>query len=376
MLLCLEASLVIHNHEALSRRGPSLTHEQFRSSDVISAEPPLRGCTYNICVTNTLSSDYLGSICSIDIGGSAIKCGIIAVSKAGPRLTKRLNAIVHRSHSFAVLSKTVEKLVTSYVEERRGEPADVAIATTGSVDGSGRVLKAGHFQGYENIDWSSLLLAKCKGLRSVYVVNDGRASTWAEYCGQNASRSLLHVTVGTGVGAGLVSEGRLFLGEHGFAGALGHMKMHSGGEDHSCGCGELGCLESVASASAIVRHYRDAGESGAVYDMTRVLRAARNGDETAASAVSTAGSWLGLGISHAMNLLNPGAVTIGGGVMEATRSLRSNPHGLYIDAAIRSIRTHAHHRVLAKCSVRPGKFGNDGGLLGAAELAVRRIRGL
>ncbi len=240
---------------------------------------------------------------------------------------------------------------------------DLAICTTGSVTQNGVVLKAGHFEGYENVDWAALLMPDNAGLTSVHVVNDGRASTWAEFVSQQDSDSLLHVVVGTGVGAGLVSQGRPLLGEHGFAGYLGHMKVAPAG-DVVCSCGNKGCIETVASGPAIVRHYHDAGGDQAIGDFPAVVSAAQQGDTAAEEALEVAGTWLGLGISYAMNLLNPGLVTIGGGVVESTTSTDAG-FGLYADAAIREAQAKAHRRV-ATATIRPGSFGNEGGMIGAA----------
>ncbi|MGW4413059.1 ROK family protein [Nonomuraea sp. NPDC004702] len=312
------------------------------------------------------------NIYALDIGGSSIKHGLIKVAEHRARVMRRGVPVQCSSRKFADLRAAVLTIVAEQTSDRVPPQQHLAICTTGSVDEKGIVLNAGHFEGYVNIDWSSDLRQIFPHLSSIHVMNDGRSSTWAEFCSQTESRSLVHVVVGTGVGAGLVTEGRLMAGEHGFAGFLGHLQVHASTQKE-CSCGMYGCVETVAAAPAILRHFTSLGGRADIRDLRDLVDEAQAGDKFALTALASAGSWLGTAISHAINLLNPGLVTIGGGLVDITQGLGKSGLGPYVEAAIATARAKSHRRIGSRTVVRPGHHGNDGGLLGVALLAALRI---
>lgn len=308
-------------------------------------------------------------IVALDIGGSAVKHGLFEIEAGRQELARPGPPVRLKSRDFAELAMVVEDLCQEY--SKLGEARVLSISTTGSTTAEGVVLRAGHFNGYENIDWRTMS-GSIQTFQHVFVLNDGRASTWAEYQGQSASRSLVHVVVGTGVGSGSVVAGQLTSGEHGLAGSFGHMKV--GPESAvTCSCGATGCIETLVSGPAIVRSYEQFRElEGVAYE--DVVEAAKRGNPQALRAFSDAGSWLGLGISYVLNLLDPGVVTVGGGVVESTMNMEAaEPMGPYVKAAAQRAAEAAHHRVSAVTEVRPARYGNAGGLLGAALYASARL---
>jgi glucokinase len=310
---------------------------------------------------------------ALDIGGSSIKQGLIEVTLEDATLVNLLPQITLPSVNFSDLKELVVEAVNSVLDSLPNVRA-IGISTTGSVDPSGTVVSAGHFKDYKNISWSQLLKSHFPQIEKVATVNDGRASAWAEYCANPAGvRSHIHVVVGTGVGGGIVHNGELLQGDSGQAGYIGHIKITTE-PTPACSCGSQGCVEVLASAPAIVRYVKqhaqgDAEEGSRTFDS--IISEAQSGNEMAVTAFTTAGHWLGLALGNAMNVLNPSVVTVGGGVLLASESIQTTGDGgPFLRGVSAGITKAAHRRISASSSLRPARFGNDGGMIGAARLAT------
>jgi glucokinase len=211
----------------------------------------------------------------------------------------------------------------------------------------------------------------------VVVENDANAAAWGEnrFGAGRDETDLVCVTVGTGIGGGIVVEDRLYRGRFGIGGEIGHMQVVADGR--LCGCGQRGCWEQYASGNALVRDARERAaesrtEASVLLHMgdgtpemitgRHVTEAARLGDEVALAAFATVGRWLGQGMADLVAVLDPGRFIIGGGVSEAG------------DLVLRPAR-EAFEALLTGREVRPvaqvvlAELGNDAGLVGAADLA-------
>jgi glucokinase len=214
----------------------------------------------------------------------------------------------------------------------------------------------------------------------VVVENDANAMAWGE-AKFGAGRGETHVvcvTVGTGIGGGLVFDGALFRGRWGMGAELGHMQVVPSGRP--CGCGNLGCWEQYASGSALVDRAREiatadprsaavllelAGGTPADIEGEEVTEAARAGDVAAMAAFANLAGWLGQGMADLAAVLDPGCFIIGGGVSRAA--------DLFLDRtreAFARTLTGSGHRPVAE--IRLAELGASAGLVGAADLA--RIR--
>ena len=181
------------------------------------------------------------------------------------------------------------------------------------------------------------------------------------------ARSYVWIHVGSGVGAGIVIDGKLFFGRRGFSGEIGHCPVVYPGSP--CGCGRLGCLETVASAKAIVRaaeHAVAEGEPTVLAELppplssTSVAAAAREGDPVARRILGEASEYLGRGISYLLNVLNPEMVVLGGAVAQAGETLVGP-----VRASV------ARHSLLsAGVAVVPSTLGNRAELTGAVFMAI------
>jgi glucokinase len=219
------------------------------------------------------------------------------------------------------------------------------------------------------------LLHERTGLPTI-VDNDANAAAWAEACfGAGAGGGdLVLLTVGTGIGGGLVLDGRLHHGEHGFGGELGHLIVAPDGD--RCACGNIGCLEAMASGSTLGRLGREAAAAdpggrlaalaeaaGAPVTGEVVFAAALEGDKVALSMFERIGHWLGVGIASLVTIFDPDLVVVGGGVA-ATGDLLLAPARASFD---RYVHGRAHRDLPP---VVPTRLGDDAGLVGAATLAL------
>jgi len=212
----------------------------------------------------------------------------------------------------------------------------------------------------------------------VVVENDANAAAWAEFgfgAAEDADDSMVMLTVGTGIGGGIVLGGRLLRGAHGIAAENGHVNAVPDG--HPCGCGRFGCLEQYASGSALVRYARTAaaatperaelllskaGGDPAEITGPMVTAAALSGDDVAVEAFHEIGRWLGQGLVDLVQLFDPQVLVIGGGVIEAGELLMT-PTRL----AFREQLAQRGHSPYA--DLRAARLGNTAGVIGAADLA-------
>lgn len=213
------------------------------------------------------------------------------------------------------------------------------------------------------------------GPRVVTIDNDATVAAWGEYrvgAGADAASSLLMLTVGTGVGGGLVLDGRLVRGAHGFAAEFGHIVIDEGGP--RCACGNRGCLEALASGTAIGRFAEEALAAGvappdsALHRLAEITGkavtvAAQAGDRFATELLARCGFWLGVGLASLVNALDPEIVVVGGGVIQAGELLLEPARAAMVDRLI-----GAGHRPVPP--VVSAQLGDDAGLTGAALLAL------
>lgn len=211
----------------------------------------------------------------------------------------------------------------------------------------------------------------------IVLENDANAAAWGEAkfgAGRNQQHMMM-LTVGTGIGGGIVINGNLHRGAFGIAAEIGHMRVVP--EGHLCGCGARGCFEQYASGNALLRHAREAISAspdiarnllsrgdGTIAGLTgqAITEAARDGDPVALAAFNTTGQWLGAGIASLSVILNPSCVVIGGGVIDAGEILLK-PTREALERTMPFAGKHPYPTLIA------AELGNDAGLVGVADLA-------
>lgn len=312
-------------------------------------------------------------VLAMDIGGSSVKSGIASVEGGNVSFNGELSTSNLESREFTELQQVVADITAGVLGDARHIDA-VGISTTGTVGEDGTVRSAGIFNGYKMVSWEEILLPVMGPDLPVSTLNDGRASAWAEYGRVRDTASIFaHFVVGTGVGGGIVISGKLLYGAQGAAAALGHIKI-SESSSVVCSCRKRGCVESLASAPAIARDWRESvGDPARNMEFSEIADAAVQGDELAISVIAAAGRHLGYGIANVMSIVNPQIITIGGGVVAATQQVPGYPAGgPYVSAAAETARELAFPRVAAETQILPAFYGNDGGLIGAALFAAMR----
>jgi len=221
------------------------------------------------------------------------------------------------------------------------------------------------------------ILAEESGL-PVYVDNDANVAALAEarMGAGRGSRYLVHLTLGTGIGGGIILGGRIYRGALGAAAELGHMVIREDGPP--CNCGARGCLEAMASGVAIYRRVEELAAVGhasplveefladpSAFTAAAVCRHADAGEDLAREILEGAGRHLGTGIASLVNIFNPDAVTLSGGLLGCFHHMEEAMNGSFRETAIAISRRHV--RILT------GTLGEDGGMLGAALLPSEGI---
>jgi glucokinase len=234
-----------------------------------------------------------------------------------------------------------------------GEPEAIGIGVPSQVEfATGTVLAS------VNIPLAGVPLGEELGSRfgvPVYVDNDASCAALAEADAIGAGE-LVMLTLGTGVGGGIVTGGRIFRGAHGLGGELGHVVVEADGpECPGGGCPNRGCLEALCSGTALER---DAGRKG-----REVVEAARNGDAEAQAHLDRLGRYLGIGISSMVNVFQPEVVVIGGGLSAAA--------DLFLDTAVAEAGSRALPTLWARARVQVAQAGNAAGVIGAGLLALQ-----
>lgn len=195
----------------------------------------------------------------------------------------------------------------------------------------------------------------------VRIGNDANMAAYGEFvhgAGRGA-RSLVLLTIGTGIGSGIILDGKLWQGEGGYAGEIGHITVNPEGE--TCNCGGRGCLETEAAAPRLVRNYQALSGRTDVADSRDIYLLARAGDAAAIESFRRSAYYLGIGLGIVINLLNPEKILIGGGVVSAGK--------YYIGPAAEEARRRSHSISFAGCRIERAALGNDAGLVGAAAWA-------
>lgn len=289
----------------------------------------------------------------IDVGGTHIKWGVwdaagreIAASSTPtppdrPELLDRLEGII----------ATV----------RAGQsPCAVGIGVPGFIDRrSGQVLLSPNLPCLDGFRLARELRRRC-GL-PVRVENDANAAAFGEWTSRPTPRpsSFVHLTLGTGIGSGILLGGKLWRGSRGFAAELGHVTVNTTGR--RCPCGNVGCAETESAEIGIVTTYREITGDATPLTAEKIYQRALSGDPAALAAFARAGRYLGLLLIAIMRTLNPAEISLGGGVASAG--------DLLLAPAREELARRLSPNLRDSTLIAPARLGNRAGMVGAAALA-------
>jgi glucokinase len=300
----------------------------------------------------------------VDVGGTKIAVGV--VTTAG----KILDEVRYPTPQSP--ETLIENIARAIKEVGDGhEVGGVCLAVPGLILASeNKVVFSANLRAIEGIPLKDEIEPRI-GL-PLTIENDGNAAAWGEFrfgAGSEVDH-LVFVTLGTGIGGGVITHGVLMRGAQGSGGELGHVTIEATGP--RCACGNHGCLEALASGTAIARRARELAienpDSALGRLATRrqilgedVTELAREGDEVALSVLDEIGRWLGVGLGAFVNIFNPEVVAVGGGAMEAGE--------LILKAARREVLLRARPPSRDLAEIQVATLGPKSGVLGAAALA-------
>ena len=304
----------------------------------------------------------------IDIGGTTVKCGLF---KADGILCDKWEIKTRtENHGNAILPDIAESILAK-MKEKDIEQSDIIGIGVGV---PGPVLKEREVEAAVNLHWGYTKLAdqleKLVGNIPVKVGNDANVAALGEMWkgGGEGTGNLIMITLGTGVGGGIIVNGKILTGAHGAGGEIGHMCVEPK-ETVPCNCGNYGCLEQVASATGIVRlanrvlqeeHETTILDTEEISAKT-VFDAYKTGDTTATKIIDQFAVYLGRAIAVLTAVLDPQIIVIGGGVSKAGKTL--------IDVVTREYKKYA----FMSCKETPivlAKLDNDAGIYGAAKMVI------
>lgn len=313
-------------------------------------------------------------VVGVDLGGTKILTAladsdgqVIAEQKIFTESAKGQEHVITR------IVHTVEYVLQA-AGVKREQVRALALGAPGPVDAVNGVIRFA-----PNLAWRDVSI--CRVLEQhlslpVFLDNDANLAALGEYvygAGQGVNH-MVYMTVSTGIGGGLILDGKLYHGASGVAGEIGHMTVMPGGP--LCGCGKRGCMEALASGTAIAREARELAAGGqgekilalaggeiAAITAATVAEAAEAGDLTALDIIKGAASYLGIGLANIITLLNPSRIVLGGGVINIGEPL--------LNAIIQEVQVHVMEEAGAAAGIVRAKLGGHSGVMGAVALALQ-----
>lgn len=309
-----------------------------------------------------------GYVFGVDVGGTTVKLGLFDISGTViekweiPTRTENGGEKILPDIADSIKDKMAQKQIS------KEDVAGVGVGVPGPVDGDGIVHKAVNL-GWGDVDLKKELEALLEGMR-VEAGNDANVAALGEMWkgGGQGHKNLVAVTLGTGVGGGIIINGKIMTGATGAGGEIGHIHVEDD-EPEACGCGNHGCLEEYASATGITRLAHRALKASGKDSVLRsgevsaktVFDAVKAGDELAIEVAQKFGEYLGKGLGVIAGVINPEIFVIGGGVSKAGEVLFE-----YIRPSYEKTVFHA----CKNTEFALATLGNDAGIYGAAKMVL------
>lgn len=319
----------------------------------------------------------------VDIGGTNVVVGLVPADGGRPASlrTRGTPSLGGQDAVVEHLAELVDEVVVEGLDaagDPGGDVVGVGIGSPGPLD-----LEAGLVLDAFNLGWKDFALrdalADAVGMPAI-LDNDANCATWGEFwvgAGRGVE-SLVGITLGTGIGGGVILDGRLVHGASASAGEIGHMSIDFHGR--RCKCGNYGCLEAYASGPNIAARAREGLEAGAESVLTRlvdgdvervtaatVYEAILQGDAYAGEVMTETAKLLGAGLANVVNVLNPHMIVIVGGVTRA---------GHYLFNPLKAeVRRRAFRTAEQACRIVPGELPETAGVIGAAGLFLESLGG-
>ena len=308
-------------------------------------------------------------VLAVDLGGTKIRSAII--SQEG-RLITIDNRPTQADKGFEhVINRLFDSIDTVLRKEcmHAEEFSGIGIAIAGVLDSKNGILTSSpNLPHWKNVPLKQIIQDRL-GL-DTFLVNDANAAALGEhrFGAGTGVQDLVYLTVSTGIGGGIIIDGKLYEGSTGSAGELGHMTIDADGP--LCNCGNYGCLEALASGTAVAREaircikggrmsiLKDMKENVSYITAEDVAKAARQEDKLAMEIIAGAAYYLGIGLANIVNIFNPQVIVIGGGM--------SKMGGMLLEPAKRIVKQRAFKLPARAARIVRAHLGNDSGIIGAA----------
>jgi len=308
-------------------------------------------------------------IMGVDIGGTKIATAI--ATTCGEIVVRRRNPTQAQSGPDAVINNvliTMEEIMAS-AKINPSQLLGIGIAVAGIIDGNnGKVIFSPNLPGWHEVPLGDIVQQRFGA--PVYMGNDATIAALGEWHFglKREVANLIYITISTGIGGGIIANGKLYTGACGAAGEIGHMIIDVNGP--LCSCGNIGCWEALASGTALAREAAKQIAEGAEtsiaeltggdiskIDARIVFLAAKQGDELAKELISRLGYYFGIGLVNLVNIFNPELILVGGGVAKMG--------DLLFQPAIKVVRERAFDTLANTVEIKPAILGDDSGVLGA-----------
>ncbi len=304
----------------------------------------------------------------VDLGGTTVKLGLFDISG---KVLDQWEIVTRKENNGGFILSDIAESIKGKIAEKGIEKNDIAgvgMGVPGPVKEDGTVIKCA------NLGWGIFNVAKELGKLTgllVKVGNDANVAALGEMWqgGGKGYQNVVMVTLGTGVGGGIIVNGKMIAGTNGAGGEIGHMKVDTN-ESDVCGCGKTGCLEQYSSATGIVRIAKKALDKDSSPSKLRelddisckdIFDLAKDKDAVAMDAVNTLGEYLGMALANVACVADPEVFVIGGGVSRAGDILLDTIKEHYLKDAFHACR---------KAEFRLATLGNDAGIYGSAKLIL------
>lgn len=315
-------------------------------------------------------------VIAVDIGGTKIRVALISHEGKIVYSKKQLsNAIEGPEHVINKLEYLIDKVISSS-GIKTTEVNAISLAVAGIIDvNKGVVVVSPHL-----FDWHMVEIRRIITDRfhlPVFMINDASAAAIGEHrlgAGKGYS-NVIYITVSTGIGGGIIVNNKIYYGQDGTAGEFGHMIIMVDGP--KCHCGQHGCLESLASGTALRRMVIEEINAGKLtilsrqygnindIDAEKIATAAKKGDKLSQDSIAKASYYLGIGMSNIINIFNPEIIIIGGGL-----SMIGNA---FLTPAKITARKTAFKLPASSVKIMKSKLGDNAGIIGAAISAFDQI---
>ena len=317
-------------------------------------------------------------ILGIDLGGTKI---LTAVTDTQGRILSRDHSITPAKEGQEAVVKSILESTGRVLDQAHITAADLVAIGLGapglSNPETGILFTSPNLPGWKDVHLGGIIDKELG--KKVFLINDANAAAIGElrFGAARGTRNFIYITVSTGIGGGIIIDGKIYTGSTGTAGELGHMVIDDKGPP--CSCGNRGCWEALASGTALARGARNRIKEGAATSILRYVdgdidkvnaeaihKAAQAGDKVASELIARTAYYLGVGLANLINIFNPEVIVIGGGL--------SNIGDILLKPAFEEAGRRAFKQAYQAVRFARAELGRNSGVLGAAVFALEQIR--